>query len=182
MADQLMTRFAGDVGGVTTSETRPRARPRHEAFLVTTEESPPEATLTRPRPGRPRAGASSAPTELELPSATVPGGRTVDVDAAGREMGVITPDGGAQVPLGAASPGAPTGHLMTAVKEAGKPTVTTFAIVLPIEAGDIAVRVAPGATLVSEDERPLSGGVGRGVAVVATVEGPDEPHPGGHRG
>ena len=58
------------------------------------------------------------------------------------------------------------------MKEAGKPTVTTFAIVLPIDAGDIAVRVAPGATLVSEDERPLSGG--SGVAVVATVEGPDD--------
>ena len=43
---------------------------------------------------------------------------------------------------------------------AGQPTVTTFVIVLPIDASDIAVQVATRATLVSQDERPLLGGTG----------------------
>ena len=90
-------------------------------------------------------------------------------------MGLVTPDGSAQAPLIRAAAGAPTGHLTTALKEAGKPTVTTFAIVLPVDAGDIAVQVAPGTTLVSRDERPLAGG--SGVAVIATVEGPDDVTP-----
>ena len=172
VADQLMTRFVGDVGAVTTSDA-PLSTTGYEAFLVTTEKSPPEAALT----GLVRAtgGRVFGADGVELPSATIAGGRTVWVDAAGREMGVVTPDGGAQAPLTPASSRAPTGHLATAVKEAGKPTDTTFAIVLPIDAGDIAVQVAPGAALVSTEERPLSGG--SGVAVVATVEGPDDLSP-----
>jgi hypothetical protein len=169
VSDQLMTRFVGDVGAATTSDA-PLSTTAYEAFLVTTEKSPPEASLT----GLVRAtdGRIFGAEGVELPSATIPGDRIVYIDDAGREMGLVTPDGSAQVPLTPAAAGAPTGHLTTAVQEAGKPTVTTFALVLPIEAGDISVQVAPGATLVSEEERPLLGG--SGVAVVATVSGPDE--------
>lgn len=172
VADQLMTRFTGDVGGVTTSDA-PLPATAYEACLVTTEKSPPEAALTDLV--RATRGCVFAADGAELPSAALPDGRTVYVDATGGEMGVITQEGSMRGLLPPAATGAPTGHLTTAVKEAGKPTVTDFAIVLPIDAADVTVKVAPGASLVSTDERPLLGG--SGLAVVATVDGPDDVSP-----
>lgn len=169
-AEQLMGRFVdGDIGGVTT-RTAALTTTRYQAFLFQSEKPSPGADLA----GLDWSTGSRVLTSdgSQLPSAPFPGGRMVYLDPAGREMGLVTPDGSAQVPITPAADGAPTGHLTTAVQEAGKPTMTTFAIVLPIEAGDVAVQVAPGATLVSEEERPLLGG--SGVAVVATVEGSDD--------
>ena len=45
VADQLMPQFVGDVGGATTSDA-PLSTTGYEAFLVTTEKSPPEAAIT----------------------------------------------------------------------------------------------------------------------------------------
>lgn len=169
-AEQLMGRFVdGDIGGVTT-RTADLTTTRYQAFLFQSEKPSPGADLA----GLDWSNGSGVLTSdgFQLPSAPFPGGRMVYVNAAAGEMGLVTPDGSAQAPLTPAAAGAPTGHLTTAVEEAGKPTVTTFALVLPIEAGDISVEVAPGATLVSEEERPLLGG--SGVAVVATVSGQDD--------
>jgi hypothetical protein len=110
----------------------------------------------------------------ELPSATI-GDRTVYLNDAAGELGMVTPDGTSRVPLQSATSGGATPHLTTSVKEEGQPTVTTFAIVLPIDAGDITVGLVPGATLVSQQSAPLLGGAG--VAVVATVKAPDNVDP-----
>ncbi len=170
-ADELMTRFgyldvggvtSADVGGVTSTQS-PLTRTAYEAFLVQTEKSPPGVDL---------AGldwsASGRVFDVEgheLPSATI-GDRTVYLNDVGGELGMVAPDGTSRVWL----QGTTTPHLSTWVKEQGGPTVTSFAIVLPIDAGDISLEVAPGATLVSQQSAPLSGGAG--VAVVATVKAP----------
>jgi hypothetical protein len=168
-AEQLMGRFVeGDIGGVTT-RTAPLGTTSYQAFLFQSEKPSPGADLggLAWSTGRGVYTADGA----ELPSAAFGNGRLVYVDAAGGELGLVTAEGSARVPLEDNAGGAPLGHLTTAVKEAGKPTVTTFATVLPVDAGDIAVQVAPGTTLVAHEERPLLGG--SGVAVIATVRGPD---------
>ena len=167
-ADELMTRFGdGDVGGARTSEAA-LTTTAYKAFLVQTEKSPPGAELAGLDWS---AGGRIFDVEgHELPSATI-GDHTVYLNDAAGELGVVTPDGSARVPLQSATSGGSTPHLTTAVKEEGKPTVTTFAIVLPVDSGDISLEVAPGATLVSQQSAPLLGGTG--VAVVATVQAPD---------
>jgi hypothetical protein len=171
-ADQLMTRFRnGDVGGVTSTEA-PLTTTAYQAFLTQAENSPPGAELAGLDWA---AGGRVFDVEgRELPSATI-GDRTVYLNDAAGELGVVSPDGSARVPLQSATSGGATPHLTTAVKEEGKPTVTTFAIVLPTDAADISVTVAPGATLVSQQSAPLFGG--SGVAVLATVQAPDDVKP-----
>jgi hypothetical protein len=171
-ADQLMTRFGNlDVGGVTSSES-PLTTTAYQAFLVQTQKSPPGAEL---------AGLDWAASGRvfdveghELPSATI-GDRTVYLNDAAGELGMVAPDGTSRVPLQAATTGGATPHLTTSVNEEGGPTVTTFVIVLPIDAGDISLGLASGATLVSQESAPLLGGAG--LAVVATVKAPDTVDP-----
>lgn len=166
-AVELMGRFTGgDIGGVTT-RTADLATTSYQAFLFQSEKPSPRADL-RGLDWSTAGGVFSADGSA-LPSAAFGDGRLVYVDAAGGEMGLVTPEGAALVPLQRVAADAPTGHVTSTISEGGKAGVTTFATVLPIDAGDIAVRVAPGTTLVSKDERPLLGG--SGVAVIATVEG-----------
>ncbi len=171
-ADELMTRFRnGDVGGVTTTEA-PLTTTDYQAFLVQAENSPPGAELAGLDWS---AGGRVLDVEgRELPSATM-GDRTVYVNDAAGELGMVTPDGSFRVPLQSATSGGATPHLTTAVKQTGQPTVTTFAIVLPIDAADVSLQVAPGASLVSQESAPLFGGAG--LAVVATVTAPADVTP-----
>ncbi|MBM6400788.1 hypothetical protein [Phycicoccus sonneratiae] len=170
-AEQLMPRFTGgDLGGVSTEEG---ALPTTtwKAFLVHSEKSPADADLT----GLDWAGGGRVFDEggRQLPSAGL-GDRTVYLDTAGGEVGVVTADGSARSPLSSTPAGDPP-HVTTAVKQDGRPTVTTTALVLPIDAQDVLVEAAPGATLRSSDTAPLFDGAG--LAVVAVVEGPDSAVP-----
>ncbi|HSO65263.1 MAG TPA: hypothetical protein VLQ78_09200 [Ornithinibacter sp.] len=167
-----MTRVVGgDVGGVRTADG-PLTTTSYKAFLVRTEKSPAGTALAGLDWS---AGGRVFTAEgAELPSATL-GDRTVYVDTAAGEMGVVGPNGSAQVLLASARKGDAPPHLSTAVQEAGKPTVTSFAMVLPIGAGDISVDVAPGASLQSLESAPLL--AGSGVAVFVTAESPDDVTP-----
>jgi hypothetical protein len=171
-ADQLMTRFEnGDVGGARTDE-EPLGTTAYKAFMIRTEKSPQGAALT----GLDWA-ANGRVLDVEgheLPSATL-GDRTVYRNDAAGELGLVTPDGSSRVLLQSATSGGATPHLTTAVEQTGKPTVTTFVIILPVDAGDISLDLAAGATLESQQSAPLVDG--SGLAVLATVQSEDSADP-----
>ncbi len=170
-ADQVMTRYDGGDLGSTGMDEVPLPGTEFKAVIFTSEKSPGDAVL---------AGIDYAVTGrvftssgTELPSATV-GDRTVYVDAEGDEIGVIEADGSATRPLPAAG-SSDRPHISSARGATGQALVTTAAVIVPIGAQDVAVEVAPGATLRSTDSVPLFGG--SGLAVIAVAEGPENLSP-----
>ena len=156
---------AGD-GGAGPPRRTPDQRPAYKAFARDVGGRRAEAALTGL--ARAAAGASSALTARSCHRAAVRGGRTVYVDATGRDDGYLT--SARQRPddrLSAASPGNRPARRCCCRGEAGKPTVTAFALVPPTPSRGHRGPGRDGADPVTKDERPHSGGSGVAASLTA---------------